>query len=233
MVDKVTAANKKIAKKASKDTAKRLAMARKMAQGPAGAAILDIPTFAKGLTPSMLFDLAKDKGVITKEQQADFTRRVGKDRTALAEFNEIVSKSDQPRLRYVGQSPEQIEMMRAKGLWPQTAANKAERVNIIKQSKKFLDEAASMDAPRETKIQTFLQSMKTAFGEFADSPIVRQIANKGLMILKFLPQSKFLDALEFIPQDILERGLMDREPEMVAKGGIMNINEVTRPINYG
>ena len=233
MVDKVTAANKKIAKKASKDTAKRLAMARKMAQGPAGAAILDIPTFAKGLTPSMLFDLAKDKGVITKEQQADFTRRVGKDRTALAEFNEIVSKSDQPRLRYVGQSPEQVAMMRAKGLWPQTAANKAERVNIIKKSKKFLDEAASMDAPRETKIQTFLQSMKTAFGEFADSPIVRQIANKGLMILKFLPQSKFLDALEFIPQDILERGLMDREPEMVAKGGIMNINEVTRPINYG
>ena len=233
MVDKVTQANKKIAKVASKDTAKRLATARKMAQGPAGAAILDIPTFAKGLTPSMLFDLAKDKGVITKEQQADFTRRVGKDRTALAEFNEIVSKSDQPRLRWVGQSPEQIEMMRAKGLWPQTAANKAERVNIIKKSKKFLDEAASMDAPRETKIQTFLQSMKTAFGEFADSPIVRQIANKGLMILKFLPQSKFLDALEFIPQDILERGLMDREPEMVAKGGIMNINEVTRPINYG
>ena len=233
MVDKVTQANKKIAKVASKDTAKRLATARKMAQGPAGAAILDIPTFAKGLTPSMLFDLAKDKGVITKEQQADFTRRVGKDRTALAEFNEIVSKSDQPRLRYVGQSPEQVAMMRAKGLWPQTAANKAERVNIIKKSKKFLDEAASMDAPRETKIQTFLQSMKTAFGEFADSPIVRQIANKGLMILKFLPQSKFLDALEFIPQDILERGLMDREPEMVAKGGIMNINEVTRPINYG
>ena len=233
MVDKVTQANKKIAKAASKDTAKRLATARKMAQGPAGAAILDIPTFAKGLTPSMLFDLAKDKGVISPEQQADFTRRVGKDRTALAEFNEIVSKSDQPRLRWVGQSPEQIEMMRAKGLWPQPAANKAERVNIIKKSKKFLDEAASMDAPRETKIQTFLQSMKTAFGEFADSPIVRQIANKGLMILKFLPQSKFLDALEFIPQDILERGLMDREPEMVAKGGIMNINEVTRPINYG
>ena len=222
MVDKVTQANKKIAKAASK-----------VAKGPAGAAILDIPTFAKGLTPQMLFDLAKDKGVITKEQQADFTRRVGKDRTALAEFNEIVSKADEPRLRYVGQSPEQIAMIRAKGLYPQTSLNKTQRVNLLKQSKKFLDEAASMDAPRETKIQTFLQSMKTAFGEFADSPIVRQIANKGLMILKFLPQSKFLDALEFIPQDILERGLMDREPEMVAKGGIMNINEVTRPINYG
>ena len=221
MVDKVTQANKKIAKAASK-----------VAKGPAGAAILDIPTFAKGLTPQMLFDLAKDKGVITAEQQADFTRRVGKDRTALAEFNEIVSKADEPRLRYVGQSPEQIAMIRAKGLYPQTSLNKTQRVNLLKQSKKFLDEAASMDAPRETKIQTFLQSMKTAFGEFADSPIVRQIANKGLMILKFLPQSKFLDALEFIPQDIFEKGLMDREPEMVAKGGIMNINEITRPVNH-
>ena len=220
MVDKVTQANKKIAKAASK-----------VAKGPAGAAILDIPTFAKGLTPQMLFDLAKDKGVITAEQQADFTRRVGKDRTALAEFNEIVSKSDQPRLRYVGQSPEQIEMMRAKGLWPQTAANKAERVNIIKQSKKFLDEAASMDAPRETKIQTFLKSMKTAFGEFADTPIVRKIANKALMILKVIPTGP-LDALDFIPLDIFEKDLMNPEPEMVAKGGIMNINEITRPVNH-
>ena len=204
----------------------------KAAAGPAGASILDIPTFAKGMTPQMLFDLAKDKGVITKEQQADFTRRVGKDRTALAEFNEIVSKADEPRLRYVGQSPEQIELIRAKNLYPQTSLNKTQRVNLLKQSKKFLDEAASMDAPKETKVKTFLQSMKTAFGEFADSPIVRQIANKGLMILKFLPQSKYLDVLEFIPEDIFEQDFlnMDREPEMAAKGGIMDINEMTRPL---
>ena len=203
----------------------------KAAAGPAGVSILDIPTFAKGMTPQMLFDLAKDKGIITKEQQADFTRRVGKDRTALAEFNEIVSKSDEPRLRYVGQSPEQIEMMRAKGLWPQTAANKAERVNIIKKSKKFLDEAASMDAPRETKVKTFLQSMKRAFGELADTPIVKKIANKALMILKFIPSGP-LDALEFIPQDIFEQDFlsMDQEPEFVAKGGIMDINEITKPL---
>jgi len=226
MADKVTAANKKIAKAASR--------AAKVAKGPAGAAILDIPTFAKGLTPTMLFDLAKDKGIITKAQQADFTKRVGKDRTALAQFNEIVSKSDNPRLKYVGQSPEQIEMMRAKKLWPQTSANKAQRVDIIKKSKKFLDEAASMDAPRETKIKTFLQSMKTAFGEFADTPIVRKIASKALMILKVIPTGP-LDALDFIPIDIFEKDLlnMDREPEMVAKGGIMNINEMTRPVNYG
>ena len=225
MVDKVTAANKKIAKAASK--------AAKAARGITGASILDIPTFAKGMTPQMLIDLAKDKGVITAEQQANFKSRVGKDRTALAEFNEIVSKSDNPRLKYVGQSPEQVEMMRAKGLWPQTSANKAQRVNIIKQSKQFLDEAASMDAPRETKIKTFLQNMKTLGEAFADSPIVRQIANKGLMILKFLPQSKFLDALEFIPQDIFEKDLMNPEqPDFVAKGGMMNINEMTRPISY-
>jgi len=221
MADKVTAANKKIAKAASK-----------ISKGPAGASILDIPTFAKGMTPTMLFDLAKDKGVITKAQQADFTKRVGKDRTALAQFNEIVSKSEHPRLRYVGQSPEQVAMMRAKGLWPQTSGNKPQRVDLIKKSKQFLDEAASMDAPRETKIKTFLQSMKTAFGEFADSPIVKKIAGKALMILKVIPTGP-LDALDFIPQDIFEMDLLNPEPEMVAKGGIMNINEMTRPINYG
>ena len=88
-----------------------------------------------------------------------------------------------------------------------------------------------MDASRETKIQTFLKSMKTAFGEFADSPIVKKIANKALIILKFIPSGP-LDALEFIPQDIFEMDLMNPEPEMVAKGGIMNINEITRPISY-
>ncbi len=201
------------------------------AAGPAGASILDIPTFAKGMTPQMLFDLAKDKGIITKEQQADFTRRVGKDRTALAEFNEIVSKADEPRLRYVGQSPEQIAMIRAKGLYPQTSFNKTQRVNLLKQSKKFLDEAASMDAPKETKVKTFLQSMKGAFGELADTPIVKKIANKALMILKFIPSGP-LDALEFIPQDIFEQDFLslDQEPEFVAKGGIMDINEITRPL---
>ncbi len=219
MADKVTAANKKIANAASK-----------IAKGPVGASILDIPTFAKGMTPSMLIDLAKDKGVITKAQQADFTKRVGKDRTALAQFNEIVSKSEHPRLRWVGQSPEQVAMMRAKGLWPQTSGNKPQRVDLIKKSKQFLDEAASMDAPRETKIKTFLQSMKTAFGEFADSPIVKKIAGKALMILKVIPTGP-LDALDFIPQDIFEMDLLNPEPEMVAKGGIMNINEMTRPIN--
>ena len=203
----------------------------KAAAGPAGVSILDIPTFAKGMTPQMLFDLAKDKGIITKEQQADFTRRVGKDRTALAEFNEIVSKADEPRLRYVGQSPEQIAMIRAKGLYPQTSLNKTQRVNLLKQSKKFLDEAASMDAPRETKVKTFLQSMKTAFGELADTPIVKKIANKALMILKFI-QSGPLDSLEFITQDIFEQDFlsMDQEPELVAKGGIMDINEITKPL---
>ena len=220
MVDKVTQANKRIA-----------AQSAKAARGPVGASILDIPTFAKGMTPSMLFDLAKDKGVITKEQQADFTRRVGKDRRALAEFNEIVSKANEPRLRYIGQSPEQIELIRAKGLYPQTSFNKTQRVTLLKQSKKILDEAASMDAPRETKIQTFLKGMKTAFGELADTPIVKKIANKALMILKFIPSGP-LDALEFIPQDIFEQDFlsMDQEPEFVAKGGIMDINEITKPL---
>jgi hypothetical protein len=52
------------------------------------------------------------------------------------------------------------------------------------------------------------------------------------MILKVIPTGP-LDALDFIPQDIFEMDLLNPEPEMVAKGGIMNINEMTRPINYG
>ena len=90
MADKVTQANKKIAKASSK-----------MAAGPVGAKMMemmDVPSFARGLTPQMLIDLAKSKNIITKEQQADFKNRVGKDRTALAEFNEIVTKADEPRL---------------------------------------------------------------------------------------------------------------------------------------
>ncbi len=54
--------------------------------------MMDVPSFAKGLTPQMLIDLAKSKNIITKEQQADFKNRVGKDRTALAQFNEMVTK---------------------------------------------------------------------------------------------------------------------------------------------
>ena len=127
MVNKVLQANKRIAAAAAKDTAK------KMAAGPVGAKMMemmDVPSFARGLTPQILIDLAKDKKIITPEQQADFTRRVGKDRTALQEFNKIVTKADEPRLAYKGQSPAQIELLRAKGLPPATAKNKPQRVSV-------------------------------------------------------------------------------------------------------
>ena len=222
MADKVTQANKKIAKASSK-----------MAAGPVGAKMIemmDVPSFARGLTPQMLIDLAKDKKIITKEQQADFKNRVGKDRTALAEFNEIVTKAGEPRLAYKGQSPAQIEMLRAKGLMPATAINKTQRVTLLKDTHTLLNEAASMDAPKEVKEKTFLEGMRKRFGDFADNPIVRKIASRALMILGAFPT-----ALDFIPMDLLEEGMdmMNPEPEMVAKGGIMNINEMTRPVNYG
>ena len=202
----------------------------KMAQGAVGAKmkeLLDVPSFAKGLTPQMLFDLAKDKKIITKEQQADFKNRVGKDRTALAEFNEIVTKADQPNLTYKGQSPAQIEMLRAKGLIPATAINKTERITLLKDTNTILNEAASMDAPKEVKEKTFLEAMRKKFGDFADNPIVRKIASRALMILNAIPTS-----VDFIPMDLLEEGMnmMDAKPEMVAKGGIMNINDITRPV---
>jgi len=205
-------------------------MVDKVTKGPVGTKMMemmDVPSFAKGLTPQILIDLAKSKNVITKEQQANFKNRVGKDRTALAEFNEIVTKADQPNLTYKGQSPAQIEMLRAKGLIPATAINKTERITLLKDTNTILNEAASMDAPKEVKEKTFLEGMRKKFGDFADNPIVRKIASRALMILNAIPTS-----VDFIPMDLLEEGMnmMDAKPEMVAKGGIMNINDITRPV---
>ena len=205
-------------------------MVDKVTKGPVGTKMMemmDVPSFAKGLTPQILIDLAKDKKIITKEQQANFKNRVGKDRTALAEFNEIVTKADQPNLTYKGQSPAQIEMLRAKGLIPATAINKTERITLLKDTNTILNEAAAMDAPKEVKEKTFIESMRKKFGDFADNPIVRKIASRALMILNAIPTS-----VDFIPMDLLEEGMnmMDAKPEMVAKGGIMNINDITRPV---
>ena len=223
--NKVLTANKKAAAINKKRQA-----ARNLAAGPVGAKMMemmDVPSFAKGLTPQILIDLAKSENIITPEQQADFKNRVGKDRTALAEFNEIVTKADEPRLAYKGQSPVQIEMLRAKGLIPATSMNKTERVTLLKDTNTLLNEAASMDATKEVKEQTFLESMRKKFGDFADNPIVRKIASRALMILNAIPTS-----VDFIPMDLLEEGMnmMDAKPEMVAKGGIMNINDITRPV---
>ena len=228
--DKVTAANRKIAAAASRDTA------RKIAQGPVGAKMiemLEVPSFAKGLKPSMLFDLAKEEGIITKEQQADFSKRVGKDRTALAEFNKIVTEAGQPRLVYRGQSPLQIEILRARGLSQPTAANQPERIRTLKTTANLVKEAAEMDAPKDVKEKTFLKQMKKAFGDFSKNPVVRNIARRALSIIQLMPSGP-LDALEFLPPDLLmqlqQDMNMDRLPEPVAKGGIMSINDMTGPI---
>ena len=225
MANKVLAANKKAAAINKKRQA-----ARNLSAGPVGAKMMemmDVPSFAKGLTPQMLIDLAKSKEIITPEQQADFKNRVGKDRTALAEFNEIVTKADQPRLAYKGQSPLQIEMLREKGLTPATSVNKTQRITLLKDTNTLLNQAASMDATKEVKEQAFLQNMKKLFGDCADNPVIKKIARGALMILNGIP-----NAVDFIPMSALEEamGMIDPEPREAAKGGIMNINDITRPV---
>jgi len=207
-----------------------------IAKGPVGAKMiemLEVPSFAKGLKPSMLFDLAKDKGLITKEQQADFTKRVGKDRTALGEFNKIVIDAGEPRLAYRGQTPLQIEMIRARNLMPATAANQPERIRTIKTTSTLIKEAAEMDATTEVKQKTFLDQMRKAFGDFADSPVVKKITQNALKILALMPSGP-LDALEFMPPDLimqLQQDMnMDRLPEPAAEGGIMSIDKMIKPI---
>ena len=229
--DKVTAANRKIAAAASRDTA------RNIAKGPVGAKMiemLEVPSFARGLKPSMLFDLAKDKGIITKEQQADFTKRVGKDRTALAEFNKIVTEAGEPRLVYRGQTPIQIEMIRARNLMPATAANQPERIRTLKTTSTLVKEAAEMDATPDVKQKKFLSDMRKAFGDFVDTPIVKKITQNALKILALIPSGP-LDALEFMPKDLMiqlqqDMNMGDMKPDSAAKGGIMSINDMTGPI---
>jgi hypothetical protein len=229
--DKVTAANRKIAAAASRDTA------RNIAKGPVGAKMiemLEVPSFAKGLKPSMLFDLAKEEGIITKEQQADFSKRVGKDRTALADFNKIVIDAGEPRLAYRGQTPLQIEMIRARNLMPATAANQPERIRTLKTTSTLVKEAAEMDATTDVKQKTFLDQMRKAFGDFADSPVVKKITQNALKILALIPSGP-LDALEFMPKDLMiqlqqDMNIGDIKPESAAEGGIMSINDITGPI---
>jgi len=208
-----------------------------IAKGPVGAKMiemLEVPSFAKGLKPSMLFDLAKDKGLITKEQQADFTKRVGKDRRALGEFNKIVIDAGEPRLAYRGQTPIQIEMIRARNLMPATAENQPERIRTLKTTSTLVKEAAEMDATTDVKQKTFLDQMRKAFGDFADSPVVKKITQNALKIIALLPSGP-LDALDFLPPDLImqlqqDMNMGDMKPKPAAKGGIMSIDKMIKPI---
>ena len=208
-----------------------------IAKGPVGAKMiemLEVPSFAKGLKPSMLFDLAKDKGLITKEQQADFTKRVGKDRTALGEFNKIVIDAGEPRLAYRGQTPIQIEMIRARNLMPATAENQPERIRTLKTTSTLVKEAAEMDATTDVKQKTFLDQMRKAFGDFADSPVVKKITQNALKIIALLPSGP-LDALDFLPPDLImqlqqDMNIGDMKPKPAAEGGLMSIDKMIKPI---
>ena len=207
-----------------------------IAKGPVGAKMVEMlrtPSFARGLSPSILFDLAKDKGLITPEQQADFKSRVGKDKTALQDFNRIVTEAGEPNLAYRTQSPLQLELLKEKKLTPATSLNKTERINLLKTTDKLINEAAEMDATTDVKQKTFLDDMRKAFGDFADNPVVKRITQNALKILAFIPSGP-LDALEFMPPDLimqLQQDInMDRLPEPAAKGGIMSIDEMIKPI---
>ena len=208
-----------------------------IAKGPVGAKMIEMlktPSFARGLSPSILFDLAKDKGLITPEQQADFKSRVGKDKTALQDFNRIVTEAGEPNLAYRTQSPLQRELLSEKGLSRATSFNKTERINLLKTTDKLINEAAEMDATTDVKQKTFLDQMRKAFGDFADNPVVKRIANNALKILALIPSGP-LDALEFMPPDLLielQQGMNmgDMEPEPAAEGGIMSIDKMIKPI---
>ena len=215
MVDKVTAENKRIAKASA-------------ARGPAGAGIFELPTFAKGMTPQMLFDLAKDRGVITREEQADFTRRVGKDRRALQEFNELVAKAGYPKLKYQGIQPELLEAFRSQGAVPMKAENKNMRVNTAKVAKETFDEVNAMDAPRETKIQRFMDSFMSK---------VQNVSPQAAMNLARRFVMMFFGGPSMIGADIMSEQANQEAMSKIfggtqsyAGGGIATMDDMIRPI---
>ena len=113
---------------------------------------------------------------------------------------------------------------------PATAINKTGRITDLKTANEILNDAVKMDAPKEIKEQTFLDNMRKAFGDFADNPTIKKIARGALMILNGIPT-----AVDFIPMSLLEQtlGTMDGSKEIkAAKGGMININDITRPVNY-
>ena len=139
-----------------------------------------------------------------------------------------MTKADEPRLAYKGQSPLQIELLRSRNMLPATAINKTGRITDLKTANEILNDAVKMDAPKEIKEQTFLDNMRKAFGDFADNPTIKKIARGALMILNGIPT-----AVDFIPMSLLEQtlGTMDGSKEIkAAKGGMMNINDITRPV---
>ena len=218
MVDKVTAENKRIAKASA-------------ARGPAGAGIFELPTFAKGMTPQMLFDLAKDRGAITPEQQADFTRRVGKDRRAIQEFNELVAKSGYPKLKYQGIQPELLEVFRSQGAGRMTAENKPTRVNTTKIAQETFDEVNAMDAPRETKIQRFMDGFMSKVQNV--SPQAAMNLARRFVMMFFGGPGAFMTGADLMSEQANQEAMskiFGKPIKNLAGGGIASINDITKPV---
>jgi hypothetical protein len=215
MVDKVTAENKRIAKASA-------------ARGPAGAGIFELPTFAKGMTPQMLFDLAKDRGAITPEQQADFTRRVGKDRRALQEFNELVAKAGYPKLKYQGIQPELLEVFRSQGTGRMTAENKPTRVNTTKIAQETFDEVNAMDAPKETKIKNFVDKFMSRVPDVSPQAVMN-LARKFVMMFFGGPSMIGADMMsEQANQEAMSK--IFGGTQSYAGGGIASMDDMIKPI---
>jgi hypothetical protein len=224
MVDKVTQANRKIAKASSK-----------AARGPVGAGIFELPTFAKSMTPTMLFDLAKDRGFITREEQADFTRRVGKDPRALAEYNKKVPSS----LKYQGIQPELKGVFASQGATPMTADNKKLRADTSKLAKKTFDQVNAMDAPKETKIQKFMEIFVSKAKNVSPEAALN-LAKRFVIGLFFGGPSTFLGESLANDPEFQQRLLSNpslayifgaEQPQMnLAGGGIASINDIIKPL---
>ena len=225
--DKVTAANRKIAKASAKQKIPA-----------AGLGSFDTPSFAKGLNPRQLFQAALNQNFITQAEFDDFDKRLGKDASAVEEFNKKVPN----KLKYVKQQPELKGIMQAAGFTSETKVNKPERIKLITLADKTLKEVENMGGSRADKIRAFADKFISDATPMIKNPgAVINFARRFITTVFFGPSTFLGESLATDPE-FQEQLLSDptissffgaeSEPMAFQEGGIATINSMIRPLGY-
>ena len=225
--DKVTAANRKIA----------AASAKQKNVPAAGLGSFDTPSFAKGLNPRQLFQAALNQDFITQAEFDDFDKRLGKDASAVEEFNKKVPN----KLKYVKQQPEVKGIMQAAGFTSETKVNKPERIKLITLADKTLKEVENMGGSRADKIRAFADKFISDATPMIKNPgAVINFARRFISSFFLGGPSTFLGESLATDPEFQEQLLSDptissffgakSEPMAFKEGGIATINSMIRPI---
>ena len=113
-----------------------------------------------------------------------------------------------------------------------TADSKQLRADTSKLAKKTFDQVNAMDAPKETKIQKFMEIFVSKAKNVSPEAALN-LAKRFVMGLFFGGPSTM--AADLIPQSVMESmaqalGVMKKEPMTFRDGGIASIHDITNPV---